>query len=184
FPTDFVVKGTGLGLSVVYGIMQSHKGFVEVESELNEGTTFYLYFPPAKEKSLVELPTDVNKLPKGDEVILIVDDEKMIRESVKDILESLGYKVMQASSGSDAIHVVQKNNSKIQIAIVDMSMPKMGGIETIRKIREVDKNIKILLSSGHLEKEKLIPDDLNLEGVLPKPYRMSDLAHKIRQILG
>jgi CheY-like chemotaxis protein len=108
----------------------------------------------------------------------------MIRESVKDILESLGYKVIQASSGSDALHVVQKSRNRIQVAIVDMSMPKMGGIETIRKIREFDKNIRILLSSGHLEKEKLIPDDLNLEGILPKPYRMSELAHKIRQILG
>ncbi len=183
FTTKSVGKGTGLGLSVVYGIMQSHKGFVEVESELNEGTTFYLYFPPAREKSLLELPSDDKNLPKGSETILIVDDEKMIRESVKDILESLGYEVLQAPSGMDAIRIVEKNKIKIQVAIIDMSMPKMGGIETIRKIREFDKNIKILLSSGHLEKEKLIPNDLDLEGVLPKPYRMSELALKIRQIL-
>ncbi|MBN2365456.1 MAG: response regulator [Calditrichaeota bacterium] len=183
FTTKSVGKGTGLGLSVVYGIMQSHRGFVEVESTLNEGSTFKLFFPPARSKSIVDTEFPDKELLKGTETILIVDDEMMLRNSVKDILESLGYIVLQASSGMEAEKIVQDKKANIDVAIVDMSMPKMNGIETIRQIQNIDRSIKILLSSGHIEEEKMIPSDLQLEGVLSKPYRLNELAYKIRQIL-
>jgi len=183
FTTKSVGKGTGLGLSVVYGIMQSHRGFVEVESEVNEGTTFYLYLPPARRKLSLETEDSSQNIPEGSESILIVDDEELIRDSVKDILQSLGYAVFQASSGPEAIRLLEQKKYKIHLVIIDMSMPRMNGVETIRKIREIDKRIKVLLSSGHPEKEKSIPDDLLINGLLPKPYRMRELALKIRQVL-
>jgi signal transduction histidine kinase/CheY-like chemotaxis protein len=183
FTTKSVGKGTGLGLSVVYGIVQSHRGFVEVESEVNEGTTFYLYFPPARRKLSIETEDTGQEIPEGSETILIVDDEQMIRDSVKDILQSLGYAVFQASSGPAAIRLLDQKKYQIDLAIVDMAMPKMNGVETIRKIREIDKRIKILLSSGHSEREKSLPDDYVIDGILPKPYRMRELALKIRQVL-
>ncbi len=183
FTTKSVGKGTGLGLSVVYGIMQSHRGFVDVESELGEGTTFYLYFPPSRKKIGPDPENGDNKVPEGSESILIVDDEKMIRESVKDILEALGYTVYEASSGMEALKFVKEQNYKFDLAIVDMSMPKINGVETIRQLSKLDNSIKFLLSSGHLEKEKMIPDDLQIDGILPKPYRLRELALKIRQVL-
>jgi nitrogen-specific signal transduction histidine kinase len=183
FTTKSVGKGTGLGLSVVYGIMKSHKGFVEVESEIDKGTIFYLYFPPSRKKySELDSNNGNNKLG-GTEKILVVDDELMIRESVSDILNSLGYLVLKAPTGADAIKILKKERDKPHLAIIDMSMPKMNGVDTIRKIKEFNKDIKILLSSGHSEREEFIPDDLNLDGILPKPYRLRELALKIRQVL-
>jgi CheY-like chemotaxis protein len=183
FTTKSVGKGTGLGLSVVYGIMKSHKGFVEVESEIDKGTMFYLYFPPSRRKYLETDSDNGNRKLYGTEKILVVDDETMIRESVSDILNSLGYLVIEAPTGADAIKILKKETEKPDLAIIDMSMPKMNGVDTIRKIKEFNKDIKILLSSGHSDKDKYIPDDINLDGILPKPYRLRELALKIRQVL-
>ena len=183
FTTKSVGKGTGLGLSVVYGIMQSHRGYIEVESEEDEGTTFYLYLPPAEKREFELKDDNGKKIPEGNENILVVDDESMIRESVKEILESLGYFVKAVEGGMEAINTVKENKRQYQLAIVDMSMPKMNGVETIRKIKEIDASIKILLSSGHLEREKVVPKDIILDGTLPKPFRMRELALKVRQVL-
>jgi DNA-binding response OmpR family regulator len=90
---------------------------------------------------------------------------------------------MQAESGLEALNLIESSKKTPHLAIVDMSMPKMNGVETIRKIRKLDKKMKILLSSGHLERDKMIPDDINLDGILPKPYRLRELALKIRQVL-
>jgi PAS domain S-box-containing protein len=183
FTTKSVGKGTGLGLSVVYGIMQSHKGYVEVESEINEGTTLFLYFPPCrKTNKKFEYLYDVGSIDKNVK-ILIVDDEKMIRESVRDILESLGYLVTEAASGDEAIKEVKQKKSQFNLAIIDLSMPKLNGIDTIKRIKEIDDHIKIILSSGHIERENIIPEDMQIDGLLHKPYRLGELTLKVRQIL-
>ncbi len=183
FTTKSVGKGTGMGLAVVFGIVQSHNGHIEVESKENQGTTFYLYFPPVKEQIDQEASARGDGIPHGTENILVVDDERLIRDSVEEILTSLGYNVLCASSGPEAIEMVQNGSEKIHLAIVDMSMPKMNGVETIRRIHAIDPDIKILLSSGRIERERLITPDIKLHGILPKPYRLRELALKVRQIL-
>ncbi|HFE63801.1 MAG TPA: response regulator [Caldithrix sp.] len=183
FTTKSVGKGTGLGLSVVYGIVQSHKGYVEVQSEEGKGTTFSLYFPPSKQKIVKPDELKIKSVPRGSENILVVDDENMIRESAKEILSSFGYSVTTASNGLEALEILKKNKKKFDLAIVDMSMPKINGVETIRRIREIDQSIKVVLSSGHMDRERNMPVDLKLDGTLPKPYRLRELALKIRQIL-
>lgn len=183
FTTKSVGKGTGLGLSVVYGMMQSHNGFVEVESQLNKGTTFFLYLPPSPRKRKLPEKKKVVPIPHGSEKILLIDDENMLRSSVKEILASIGYNVTTASSGIEGVSLVEKNRRIFSLAIVDMSMPKMNGIETIRRIQKLDNSVKIILSSGHLDRDKIIPRELKIDGTLPKPYRMRDLANKIRQVL-
>ncbi len=183
FTTKSVGKGTGLGLSVVYGIIQSHNGFVEIESKEGKGTTFLLYFPPQPASISIEEPPKPLTIPQGSENILVVDDENMIRESVKEILETLGYSVMTVDSGIEAIQILKKKKIKFQLAIVDMAMPKMNGVETIQNILKIDPDVKILLSSGQIDKDRNLPPELKLQGILPKPYRLRELALKVRQVL-
>ncbi len=183
FTTKSVGKGTGLGLSVVYGLMQSHKGYIDVESKVGVGTTFYLYFPPSKKKVQKIVVETRGPIPHGTETILIVDDEKMIRNSVQEILQSFGYNVFTAASGYEAIRLVKQSVKKFQLAIVDMSMPKLNGVDTIRILQKIDNSIKIILSSGHLERDQAIPSDLKIDDKLPKPYRMRELALKVRKVL-
>jgi len=183
FTTKGPGKGTGLGLSVVYGIIKSHKGYIDVESSLNKGTTFYIYLPPSKIKRKIQETVTYDSIPAGTEKILVVDDEQMVADSVKEILESLGYQVATAESGMKALEFIIKDKRKFDLAIVDMSMPKMNGIETIKRLRKLDAQMKILLSSGHIEKERRMPPDIHVDGTLPKPYRMKELAVKVRQVL-
>jgi len=107
----------------------------------------------------------------------------MIRESVRDILESLGYLVTEAASGDEAIKEVKQKKSQFNLAIIDLSMPKLNGIDTIKRIKEIDDHIKIILSSGHIERENIIPEDMQIDGLLHKPYRLGELTLKVRQIL-
>ncbi len=182
FTTKSVGKGTGLGLSVVYGIIKSHNGFIDVESEPGQGTTFFIYFEPLKEIPKEPPRKEEDDFLYGDETILIVDDEEMIRESLKDILESLGYHIYTAADGKEALEIVQKNG-KIHVAIVDYAMPGMNGIETIRRIREMNASIRILLSSGYAEREQIMNQNVRIDGFLPKPYHIKELARKIKKVL-
>jgi len=182
FTTKSVGKGTGLGLSVVYGIVKSHNGFIEVESQPNVGTTFSIYFKPLKGVPQKPAREKIQVYPVGNENILVVDDEDMIRESLKDILQSLGYNVITANSGKTAVELV-KENKNLHLAIVDYAMPKMNGLETIKIIRGLNPNIRLLLSSGYAEREQLLNKDVHIDGFIPKPYHITDLARKIKEVL-
>ena len=183
FTTKGVGNGTGLGLSIVYGIIKSHNGSIRVESEVGKGTAFYIYFEISK-KPLPEVKQiEIEYYPTGDENILIVDDEQMIRESIRDILLALGYSTVTAGSGEEALSILQKNPG-IHLAIVDYIMPKMDGIETIKGLKEINPSIKILLSSGHADRDKLKKITSNIDGYLFKPYHISELSNKIKELLG
>jgi two-component system cell cycle sensor histidine kinase/response regulator CckA len=183
FTTKEVGKGTGLGLASAYGIVKNHKGFINVYSEKGKGTTFNIYLPAsekraAKEKELPE------ELLKGKETVLLVDDEEMILDVGRQLLEKLGYKVLSAGNGKQAIEIYKKNKDNIQIVILDMIMPDMGGGETYDRLKEIDPEIKVLLSSGYSingQATEILNRGCN--GFIQKPFKIRDLSHKVRGIL-
>jgi PAS domain S-box-containing protein len=182
FTTKSVDKGTGLGLSVVYGIIKSHDGYIEVESETGKGTIFHLYFKPVE--AMAEQPSEVqfSGYTNGNENILEVDDEAGIRDMLSELLISLGYNVLLAKNGNAAVETV-RNNKEIYVAIVDYAMPKMNGIETIKAIHQVDGNIRILLSSGYADQARIIHKYPNIDGFLPKPYHINEVARIVKETL-
>ena len=186
FTTRDVSEWKGLGLSVAYGIMKGHNGEIIVESEAGKGTTIHLFFEALAEtveKNAVPDIKDPSQIPvpKGGN-ILVVDDEAMIRESLSDILKFLGYNVYIADGGNDALRII-RSNGDIHVAIIDFEMPGMDGIETINAIKQIDENIKIILSSGFANQEKVASVHENIQAFLPKPFQMDDLSETMEQIL-
>ena len=184
FTTKEMGRGTGLGLASVYGIIKNHGGYINVYSEENEGTTFKVYLP-ASEKEV----TGENKLPemivKGTEVLLLVDDEDIIIDVGKQMLKTLGYEVLVARGGQEAIQIYKNNRDKVNMVILDMIMPDMGGGETYDRLKELTPDIKVLLSSGYSINEKASEIlERGCNGFIQKPFDLRDLSGKIREILG
>jgi len=175
--------GTGLGLASAYSIVKNHRGYITVESQLGVGSTFRIYLP-ATEKAVAEKLRQKKKLYKGSETILLVDDETIIADTTKDILEMLGYRVMLAGSGQEAIAVFMEKGSSIDLVILDMVMPGMGGLKVFGVLRSINPDIRIILYSGYA-----VTDDIqNLMdrgrcGFIQKPFGMEDLSVKIREII-
>jgi signal transduction histidine kinase/DNA-binding response OmpR family regulator len=183
FTTKGIGKGTGLGLASAYGIIKNHGGTINVYSEKGHGTTITVYLPSSAAKA-VEAKPDEGDLLTGDETILIVDDERANTESVKELLEILGYTVMVGNSGEEAIGLFRENPGTIQLVILDMIMPEMNGRETLVKLMELDKNVRVLLSSGYsIDGEAKTILDLGCSGFIQKPFRIEELSQKIREVL-
>ncbi|MBW2219940.1 MAG: PAS domain S-box protein, partial [Deltaproteobacteria bacterium] len=183
FTTKEMGRGTGLGLASVYGIIKSHGGSIDVFSEKGEGTTFNIYLP-ASEKEIVKEKKPQEEVLKGAETTLLVDDEDMILDVGRGIMEKLGYKVLTAKSGEEAIGVYEKNHDKIDMVILDMVMPGMGGGETYDKLKEINPGIKVLLSSGYSingQASEIL--DRGCNGFIQKPFNVTDLAKSIRKVL-
>jgi PAS domain S-box-containing protein len=186
FTTKELGKGTGLGLSVVYGIMQSHYGFVSVESEVGKGTTFYLYLPMPQEPRKVreEQKKELFELRGGTETILFVEDEELLRTAVQSELESSGYKVYSAVDGREAIEIYKQHENEISLILTDMGLPKKSGIDVFQQVREINPKIKIVLASGFIalqQKSELLEAGAN--GFIQKPYMLTDVLQKIREVL-
>jgi len=184
FTTKEKDRGTGLGLASAYGIINNHGGIIRVYSEQGEGTTFNIYLP-VTEKLVSRQQRQEKELLRGSGVILLVDDEEMILEIGKDLIEKLGYQVITAPNGKKALEIYKRDQNKIDMVILDMIMPDMSGGETYSLLKEINSSIKTLLSSGYSinGKAQAILND-GYSGFIQKPFNLTDLSHKIGKILG
>jgi len=183
FTTKKMGRGSGLGLASVYAIIRNHGGAIEVESQKGEGTTFRLYLPASTEKPVKEVEAP-SELLKGDGTVLVVDDEEMITQVAGEILEKIGYEVLSANSGKEAIDLYKGRRGSIDLVILDMIMPEMSGTEVFRRLKEVDPGVKVLLSSGYAMEgaaRELLKK--GCVGFIQKPYNISDLSRKIKAVL-
>jgi PAS domain S-box-containing protein len=183
FTTKTMGRGTGLGLATVYGIIKGHKGTINVYSELGHGTTFNIYLPASGSK-VIEEKSETEAIAKGTETILLVDDEKMVMEVSKEILEFLGYRTYVAGSGQEALAVYTEKQNEIDLVILDMIMPGISGGETFDRLREFNPVIKVLLSSGYsINGEAKHILDRGCNGFIQKPFQLEKLSRKIREMI-
>ena len=183
FTTKEMGRGTGLGLATVYGIIKGHHGIINVYSETGHGTTFTIYLP-ASEKEILKEETPKDEITRGTETILLIDDEQMVMEVNQELLESMGYKVYVAGSGQEGIAVYMEKKDKIDLVILDMIMPGISGSETFDRLRKINPNIKVLLSSGYsLNGEAKHIMDRGCNGFLQKPFKLEELSGKVRAML-
>ncbi len=186
FTTKEKGKGTGLGLSVVYGIVQAHHGFIDVESAIGQGTTFHLYFPvPQESSATLESPERVvEQISGGNETLLFVEDESLLMDMVQILLESNGYTVLTAQDGEEAVEVYTQHAHEIALVISDMGLPKLTGMAEFKKLKEINPIVKIIFASGYFEPDmKAVLEDAGAKGFLQKPYVIEDILKKIRKTL-
>ena len=183
FTTNEMGRGTGLGLASAYGIIKNHNGIIEVASKKGEGATFKFYLP-ASDKEIQEEKPDVGQILKGPETVLLVDDEKMIVEVGGEILSALGYEVMLAKSGEEAVKLYQDNKDQIDIVVLDMIMPGMGGGETFDRLKEINQDVKVLLSSGY-SVDGMATEILQrgCNQFIQKPFNIKELSQKLREVI-
>ena len=185
FTTKEEEKGTGLGLATVERIVKSHRGFVEVFSKYGEGATFKIYLPAAENAVITSRDTATHKEKRsGSETILAVDDENIIIRTITESLGSLGYHVISASDGCEAVKLFVENKSKIDLIILDLMMPAMNGYEAFKEIKAMDPCSKIILCTGYVADDS-VQEMLNngVKGLLKKPYRIEDLSRAVRLVL-
>jgi len=183
FTTKSMGRGTGLGLASVYGIIKAHAGYIDVKSIKGNGTIFSIYLP-ASERQLEKPSTVVEKLSKAIGTVLLVDDEKNIIEIGKQLLEAIGFKVLTAGSGVDAIKIYKENQGNIDIVLLDMIMPGIGGGEAYDLLKEINSEAKVLLLSGYSvdgQASEILKRGCN--GFIQKPFNMVELSDKIDKIL-
>ena len=182
FTTKESGKGTGLGLSTVYGIVQQTGGYIDVASQLGRGTTFRIYLPAVDEVVTTEdSPVETPEPGLGTETILVVEDEKFVRDLVQDILESSGYIVLAAEDGTTAIAISENFRGVIHLMITDVMMPRITGPELSQRLLSRRPDMEVLHMSGYTDPVGgRLPKD---SSYIQKPFANADLIHKVREIL-
>ncbi|WP_018294588.1 ATP-binding protein [Mariprofundus ferrooxydans] len=187
FTTKEPGKGTGLGLAMVFGAVQTHGGFVDVESiPTGKGSEFHIYLPIEEVSEMTpELTQEAQPEVGHGETILLVDDEAYVIETGKEVLESLGYQVLTAHDGMEAVDLFRANKERVALVIMDVVMPKMSGAKAAGQIRQIAPDAKVLFCSGY-DKEATLPRDLSSDDAtifLSKPYNVETLSKLIRKQL-
>ena len=181
FTTKEVGNGTGLGLAMVFGAVKSHHGFVEVDSAGGEGSIFHIYIPFLETKTTASALLQDEEIADGHgEMILLVDDEQYIIETGKEVLESLGYQVLTASNGQQAVEIFKAHAEEIDLCIFDLIMPVMNGDKAAQRIRQINPHVKVIFSSGY---DEHIQTAIKNETVLSKPFSIVEMSHLIQQKL-
>ncbi|MBI5602352.1 MAG: PAS domain S-box protein [Deltaproteobacteria bacterium] len=183
FTTKEMGRGTGLGLAMVYGIIKSHGGSIFASSQKGQGSTFSIYLP-ASDKKMVPEEKPQEKPVRGQETILLVDDEEVILKVTREILESLGYLVLSANSGQEALSLFREKHHEIDMIILDMIMPDLKGSQTYDGFKEVSSPVKVLLSSGYsIDGQAALLIERGCKAFIQKPYTVSELSQKVREVL-
>lgn len=184
FTTKNEGEGTGLGLAMVYNIIKQHKGFIDVYSQDGIGTTFYIYLPILKHKIEEKIHRAEEKIPGGEGLILVVDDEEIMRQTAKSILEECGYDVILAENGEEAVDIYKTQHQNIKAVLLDMVMPKMSGKQAFIELIKINKNVKTLLASG-FKKDSRVESilELGVKGFIQKPYGLVKLANSMNNVI-
>jgi CheY-like chemotaxis protein len=186
FTTKEIGKGTGLGLAVVFGVVQEHQGFVDVESALGLGSSFHVYLPVpegavsgGRDSSAVGVDT-----PGGSETILVVEDEDLMRGFLVALLEQKGYKVLTAIDGEEAIRVHAARAKEIDLVLSDVGLPKLDGWQASKRMKEANPDLLVFLASGYLDPS--LRTEIakgGIRGFIEKPYRPNDILKRVREAL-
>jgi CheY-like chemotaxis protein len=183
FTTKEMGRGTGLGLASAYGIIKSHAGYIDVASEIGQGTTFSIYLQVSERKT----PDGVKghetiKFGKG--TILVVDDEDMVLEIGTEMIGKMGYQTLAARNGDEAISLYRKSPDDIDLVVLDLIMPGASGSDTFDMLRQINTGVKVLLASGYsIDSQAVALMDRGCNGFIQKPYNLEDLSRKIDEIL-
>ncbi len=173
-------KGTGLGLSMVYNIVKQHNGFLDVYSEIGIGTTVSVYFPFTQKKEEAGDDSDVKKVYKGEGLILVIDDESVMRNIAKTMLEDCNYRIIYAEDGLVGLEKYKIHQDEIKLVLLDMIMPRMSGEEVYKEIKKINPEVKVLLTSGFMQDDRVQKVmNCGVNGFIQKPYTIEKLSKAI-----
>ena len=182
FTTKAQEKGTGLGLAMVFSTVKQHGGSITAHSEVGRGTSFKILLPLAGEGGLVKL--EAPPAVKGSGLILVVDDERVVRITAQGILESLGYQILTAQNGQEALDIYTRMDGKIDLVLLDMVMPVMNGKDCFRALKKIDPQVRVVLSSGFTQEQDLAEmKDLGLKAFIRKPFRSASVSMVVHEAL-
>ncbi|MFC1864081.1 response regulator, partial [Thermodesulfobacteriota bacterium] len=185
FTTKDKSEGSGLGLAMVYGIVKKHGGYITCPSEISKGTVFKIYFPVLEGRTAVDQEGETMIKGKGgNETILFVDDDKINRELGEEILTNFGYKVIKASDGESALESYQDNKGEIDLVLLDLIMPGIGGQKCLEELKKMDPEVKVIVSSGYsssnLHEEAI---KYGAKDFIGKPYNIKQMLSAVRKVL-
>jgi CheY-like chemotaxis protein len=184
FTTKQAGKGTGLGLATVYGITQQLGGFVDVISAVEKGSTFTLFLPVVSDEVASTLKAAADACTRGDETVLLVEDQEEVRAVARRILITSGYRVVEARNGVDALTLLNDLNYDVDLVLTDAVMPQMGGPDLVRALRMKEPDLPVVMVSGYTDRELVTYGARELKvPFLPKPFRADDLLRTVRKTL-
>ncbi|HRX49149.1 MAG TPA: response regulator [Spirochaetota bacterium] len=184
FTTKGKKGGTGLGLTMVYNIIQQHGGFIDVYTEKGKGSEFIIYLPVLKDDFAPESADTSGAIRKGEGTILVVDDEEVIRKVSQELLSMCGFKVITAEDGYAGVRVFRERAEEIKLVLLDVIMPGMSGLETYRELRAVKNDVKVLLTSGFRNEEKIQEGvEQGINGFIQKPFTLNRLSEAVFKII-